>query len=1114
MSNGKTYWKGIEEKEQTESFIDAAKNEFPQELSTQEFLSNNELTETSTNRRDFLKFMGFSVAAATLAACEAPVIKSVPYVNKPEEITPGVANWYASTYWDGNDYASILVKTREGRPIFIKGNKEYGINQGATTPRIIGSVLPLYSGARLKNPTVNVNESTWSIVDTNIAKELKAIKDKGGKVRILTNTISSPSTEKAINEFTSSLAGISEEGTGKLEVKHITYDAVSNSGMLMANKNTLGKAIVPDYHFDKARVIVSINADFLTNWLLSTDYMPDYLKTRNPEGNWMSRHFQYESVMSTTGSNADVRVPIKPSQEGLIAAALHQHIVGKVSGVNIPNDILKATEAAANELKANKGESLVVAGANCEGTQTVINAINKALGNYGATIDTNNAVHITKGIDSEVEQLVKEIEAGEVDALFMYNVNPVYTLPNGQAFANTLAKVGLTVSFSQYADETASKCKYVCPDNHFLESWNDYSIKDDNYAIAQPVIRPLHNTASAQESFLVWSGKATRGGKDSTVYHDYIKSSYVGEEDSFFWDRLVHNGSEDIRVVYKSGTEPVFSFNADLAKAGKLIDIQAKNIANSADGYEVVVYQKNGIGDGQHSANPWLQELPDPITKVTWDNYITMSRTDAEKNEFNIILGQESPASLATVTVNGKSLTLPVFVLPGQAVGTLGVALGYGRGANQENIGESAYQTKEYGDHIIDAEGNKQLIGQNAYSLAKFSNGNIVSGGVAILEDAKGTFPLAATQTHHTFMGRTSIVRETTFDVYKAGNKKDFNKDHTLVAHEKGKTVDKNIREFDLWDPHPVENVGHRWGLSIDLNSCIGCGTCIVACNIENNVPVVGKDEIRRGRDLHWLRLDRYFSSAEQEVREGTTNYKERRFENTKTGVAENISIDSTSKIAMLLENEDYLEITDYSYAKLEIPEDNPQVVHMPMMCQHCNHAPCETVCPVAATTHSNEGLNQMTYNRCIGTRYCANNCPYKVRRFNWFNYPTNKRFNHFNPSQMDLGRMVLNPDVTVRSRGVMEKCSMCVQQIQAGKLEAKKAGEVLKDGAIQTACSSSCPTNAITFGDLNDFKSNEGKGSVIRQKADGDRAYHVLEEIGTQPNVYYHVKVRNTNEG
>lgn len=1084
MSKVTKYWKGIEERDQDATFVESVQNEFPQSLPTNEFLADNKIAESSTGRRDFLKFMGFSVAAATLAACEAPVIKSVPYVNKPEEVTPGIANWYASTYWDGNDYASILIKTREGRPIFIKGNADFGVNQGATTPRVTASVLSLYNGARLKNPTVNGKETTWAKVDTDIKNKLEEIKAKGGKVRILSNTTASPSTDKVLNEFVKSLVGSapivegeSEEANeqpvialSKVDAKVVTYDAISNSGLLKANALNYGKVGVADYHFDKAKVIVSINADFMTNWLLSTDYLPDYLKNRNPDNDWMSRHFQFESVMTTTGSNADVRVPIKPSQEGLVAAALYEQIAGKVSGVQIPENIYKATQKAAEELKKNTGKSLVVAGTNCEGTQTVVNAINEALGNVGKTVDMNNLVHVTKGFDDEVETLVKEVEAGQVDALFLYNVNPAYTLPEGGKFGEALKSVPLTVSFSQYADETASKCQYVCPDHHFTEAWNDYQIKDDHYAIAQPVIRPLYNTAQAQESLLVWAGKATRGGKDSTVFHDYIKSSYMGN-----WQQLVHDGSASYYTKFGGGVASTV-FQGDLARAGKLIAKAAENKGK----YEVIFYQKNGIGDGQQAANPWLQELPDPITKVTWDNYITISQADAEKEGFNILLGEKRPASVATVAVNGKELTLPVFVLPGQKQGTLGIAYGYGRGAGQENIGDSAYQTEEYGTHIIDPKGNKQLIGQNAFSLTAYVDGALVTAGAATLSPKKGEkYFLACTQTHHTFMGRTSIIRETTLDVYKNEGKDAYNEDHTLVAHEKGKTVKKHITEFDLWDPHPVENVGHRWGLSIDLNTCIGCGNCIIACHTENNVPVVGKDEIRRGRDMHWLRIDRYFSSAEDEVKA--------KVEETHEG--------------------------GFSYAKLEVPEENPKVVHMPVMCQHCNHAPCETVCPVVATTHSNEGLNQMTYNRCIGTRYCANNCPYKVRRFNWFNYPTNDRFVHFNPAQMDMGRMVLNPDVTVRTRGVMEKCSMCVQRIQEGKLVAKKAGEPVKDGSIQTACSSSCPTDAITFGDLNDFKSNEGKGSLIRQKADHKRAYHMLEEVGTKPNVYYQVKVRNISK-
>ncbi len=1058
MSKVKTYWKGIEEKEQSESFIQQSKSEFPQELPAQEFLADENLEESSTNRRDFLKFMGFSVAAATLAACEAPVVKSIPYVNKPEEITPGVANWYSSTYWDGNDYGSILVKTREGRPIFIKGNKSYGINQGATTPRMIASVLSLYNGARLQMPMANNKKATWSTVDNEIKKGLEAVVAKGGKVRVLAGTTMSPSTDAIISEFMGTLAGA--------DAKVVNYDSISYSGITTANKKSFGNAVVPDYNFDKAEVIVSIAADFLTNWLLSTDYLPDYLSNRKPDNDWMSKHFQFETTMTTSGSNADVRIPIKPSEEGLVAAALLKHITGaSVPGVTVSADILERTKLVAKELMAKKGKSLVVAGSNCSGTQTVVNAINNALGNYGTTIDINNPVSIAKGNDAEVQALVKEVEAGQVDALFIYGVNPVYTLPNGDKFAAGLKKLPLSVSFSQFADETASNCKFICPDNHYLESWNDFAPRASHYAVAQPAIRPLYDTAQAQESFLVWSGKASRAGKNSRVVYDYIKSRYTGD-----WSMLVHNGS----VEMPKSTAVGAAFSGDLSAAGSMI---AKRAKTSSD-FEVVMYQKNGIGDGQQAANPWLQELPDPITKVTWDNYITMSRADAEAKGFNVLLGERKPASMASITVNGTTLNLPVFVLPGQKSGTVGVALGYGRGANQENIGDSAYQTKEYGTHIV-TDGKKQLIGENAFRLTSFTDGELLFSGDAKIENLNDEYFLACTQTHHTFMGRTSIVRETTFDVYKAGNKNAYNAPHQLSTHEKGRTVKKDISEFDLWDDHPVENVGHRWGMSIDLSSCIGCGSCIIACHTENNVPVVGKDEIKRGRDMHWLRLDRYFSSAEDEVRAKT-----------------------------LAENK-----KEYDYDLLEIPEENPSVVHIPMMCQHCNHAPCETVCPVAATTHSNEGLNQMTYNRCIGTRYCANNCPYKVRRFNWFNYPTNSRFKHFNPSQFDMGRMVLNPDVTVRSRGVMEKCSMCVQQIQSGKLEAKKEGRTITDGEVQSACSSSCPTDAITFGDLNDFKSNKGKGSAVRQGADSDRAYHILEEVGTQPNIYYQVKVRNTNE-
>jgi len=488
----------------------------------------------------------------------------------------------------------------------------------------------------------------------------------------------------------------------------------------------------------------------------------------------------------------------------------------------------------------------------------------------------------------------------------------------------------------------------------------------------------------------------------------------------------------------------------------------------SGKGLEVVLYQKAGIGTGMQANNPWLQELPDPITKVTWDNYITMNPVEMDKAGFVTTYDQEHGLSLATLKVGGEQVTLPVYPLPGQALGTVGVALGYGRGANGENIGKAAFQTKEYGGNDTDDKGNLKPIGANVFAFVQSGKtfGYDASGTVT---KATGTYAIAATQIHHTVMGRHSIVRETTLGIFKNSNKEAYNPAHTLQKLDKeGNHVEKPVGEFDLWDAHPVEKIGHRWGMTVDLSSCIGCGSCLVACQSENNVPVVGKDEVRRGREMHWLRIDRYFASDEEVV----PGLKKD---------ADNINYDAAEKAAV-----------------------NPKVVHMPLMCHHCNHAPCETVCPVAATTHSNEGLNQMAYNRCIGTRYCANNCPYKVRRFNWFNYPSYKKFTEVNPAQDDLGRMVLNPDVTVRTRGVMEKCSFCVQRIQAGKLVAKKEARPVVDGDFTSACADACPTNAIIVGDWNDLK------SMVRTSSSDNRAYQALEEVGVKPNVWYKVKVRN----
>jgi molybdopterin-containing oxidoreductase family iron-sulfur binding subunit len=1066
MATNRKYWKGLEELKETPEFLQQRDQEFMANTSVEEFLGDDQLKETSTARRDFLKFLGFSVAAATLAACEAPVVKAVPYVNKPEDVIPGKATWYASTYYDGVSYANILVKTREGRPIFIKGNKDFGFTKGAVNPQIIASVLSLYDSERLQYASINGENTPTATVDAEIRDGLAKIKAKGGKVVLVSNTVASPSTYAAIGEFKNSLGSSNEEGVASAATfEHIQYDAVSYAGIRKANEATIGKAIIPDYDFSKAKTIVSFGADFLNSWLLPTQFTPQYLVNRNPDNAWMSKHYQFEANMSITGSNADERFMIKPSEEAAVLAALISACGGNVSGVSgdVPASVADAIAAVAADLKSGNG--LVVSGSNNVGIQTLVNKLNHIIGAYTSTININNPINLFQSEDDKMMDLMKNITSGKApDAVIFYGVNPVYSAPNGKALAEAIGNIGLTISLSQFADETASKCKYIVPDHHALEAWNDFSPKANEYAIAQPTIRPLFDSCAAQESFLVWAGAAQRGGKDSRVVFDFMQKTWANNdfdtETGFdtFWNTTIHNSA--LSLTAEAASQPELN---DGGMSGAL-----RSLPQGGD-VEIVLYQKAAIGNGANAANPWLQEMPDPISKVTWDNYITMNPLDMERDGYNMRIDQEHAASTATVTVGDATLTLPVYPSPGQALNTVGIALGYGRGENGEAIGKSAYQTKEYGGYATDENGNKETIGKNAYRLVQTANGTMEYATAGTVKSAGGTYPIATTQIHQTVMGRNSIVRETTFDIYKNHSKDAYNPDWTLVKiDEKGHHVEAPIAEFDLWDAHPVEHIGHRWGMTIDLSSCIGCGSCLVACQSENNVPVVGKDEVRRGREMHWLRLDRYYAS-EQEAAVG-----QRKDKNT------------------------------FDYAEAEKAASNPKVIHQPMMCHHCNHAPCETVCPVAATTHSNEGLNQMTYNRCIGTRYCANNCPYKVRRFNWFNYPSYKKFTEVNPAQDDLGRMVLNPDVTVRTRGVMEKCSFCVQKIQEGKLTAKKELRPVKDGDVTTACADACPADAIIVGDWNDVNSR------VRNSSQDDRAYQALEEIGVKPNIWYKVKVRN----
>jgi MoCo/4Fe-4S cofactor protein with predicted Tat translocation signal len=1082
MPSTTQYWTDLADLHGNDAVTKARADEFPTQLpGIGEVLGDTKLTGATTGRRDFLKFLGFGIGAATLAACETPVIKSIPYVNKPEEIVPGVANWYASTYFDGSDYASVLVKTREGRPIHIKGNSSFGINtrpardekdatmsRSVVNARINSSVITLYDNQRLKGPVLKNTPSSWADVDKAVRAEMDKAAAADKRIVILTNTVISPSTQAAIAKLQAKYVS-GPDGAGSL-VQHIQHDTISYSGLTNANLKSFGKRVMPSYDFTKADVIVSLGADFLSSWGSTTETNWQYAERRKP--GHMSRHWQFEARMSMSGANADVRVMLKPSEVTQAVIALHDAVAQATGGTAVGGGA--ATEhikKAAAELVAAKGKSIVLAGDNNEGVQVLVNHINAMLGNYGSTIDLANHTSFYQGDDAAVAQLVKDMNSGAVGVLMMSGVNPAYSLPNAAEFKAGLGKC-FSVSFSSYADETASLCSAICPDHHWLESWNDFMPKVGRYALAQPTIKNIWNTRQWQESLLVWSG-------DFTSYYDFIRANWQtnmasrlgGELDfGYAWNMSVHNGVYD---AYTNAPE-ASAFAGDVSAAAT-----AAKAAVKTGEWEVSFYEKEGIGNGLHANNPWLQELPDPISKVTWDNYVCMAPEDmialtGVSTFRDLYIGQESPAHVVKVSVNGVDVELPAIPSPGQAPKSVSIALGYGRGANGERVGRAAVVT----DPESEVMGS---VGKNVYPMTSVAGGTVQYGGVGTLSMTGTTYPMALSQTHMTAMDRHSIAKETTqkdWAEHKAKAPGSYNEPHTLGVHEDVNadgtinTLDrKPTSDFNLWADHPVEQVGHRWGMSIDLNSCTGCGACITACTSENNVPVVGKDEVRRSREMHWLRLDRYYSSDMTHA----------------VGKDQGLG-----KIDRFLE--------------MEVPSQNPKVFLMPVMCQHCNHAPCETVCPVAATTHSNEGLNQMAYNRCIGTRYCANNCPYKVRRFNWFNYVTDK-FAEVNPAWDELGRMVLNPDVVVRSRGVIEKCSLCVQQIQAGKLTAKKEARPLKDGDVQTACMSACGMGAITFGDLNDKDSN-----VTKLAAD-ERAYYMLDEIGVKPNINYMAKVRNTEE-
>jgi molybdopterin-containing oxidoreductase family iron-sulfur binding subunit len=1022
MASNKKYWKSVEELKENSSIVDTLKhNEFAEELPTDEFLGDQDgLEASSTTRRDFLKYVGFTTAAATLAACEGPVVKSIPYVVKPDDIVPGLADYYATTMADGFDFANILVKVRDGRPIKIEPNKEAG---GATNARVQASVLSLYDSLRIKGPRKQGQEISWEEAHAEISGKLNSLKDSGKTIALMTGTVNSPSTKKVVERF--------KEQFGN--VRHVMYDAVSEDAALNAFEAVFGFRALPTYALDKADVIVSVGADFLMDWQ-GGGCEKGYSKGRVPKNGKMSRHIQFESNMTVTGANADKRIPVTPSEQRTVLVKLYQAVVNGIATMEA-SPINDAVQAAARQLKNSGGKAVVLTGIQDTNAQLLAMAINNFL--QSEVVDYENARFQRQGNNQEVSALVEDMNAGKVGAIITWNTNPVYSLPNSDAFKAGLGNLDLSIAFAMHADETADAMEFNLATPHYLESWGDAEMSKGKFSLMQPTIQPLFNTRQFEDVVLSWAG-------ETTSFYEFLQATWSNDIlNGASWNKALHDGYFNTEVT----TDPLTRNPIDATAAAS-----ALGGGGQADGFELTLYTKVGMGDGQMANNPWLQELPDPITRTTWDNYLTVSRMDAESlgilNEH--VANGALNGSVVSLTLNGTTVKVPAIIQPGQAKGSVGLALGYGRKSGVKDI---------------------MRTGVNAYPLYKDHN-NQQSGVQIEVTDEMHEF--ACIQLHNTLMGRGDIIKETTLDTF---NDASLDPKHTwnkvpVVSLDHNEVEAKKV---DLWDAFD-RSLGHHFNLSIDLNTCTGCSACVIACHAENNVPVVGKEEVRKSRDMHWLRIDRYYSHedtfAEDVVKKeggtGVAGYKN-------------------------------------TMAELESPADNPSVAFQPVMCQHCNHAPCETVCPVAATSHGRQGQNNMAYNRCIGTRYCANNCPYKVRRFNWFKYPENEEFDyHMND---DLGKMVLNPDVTVRSRGVMEKCSLCIQMTQATILKAKKEGRPVNTDEFSVACVNACSPGAMVFGDVN--HPEDSVNDLVKDK----RAYHLLEHVGTRPNVMYQVKVKNTSE-
>lgn len=1011
------------------SFKELYKNK--EEITALQSEKNSAVIDDSTpsglsgmSRRKFFALLGASAALAGTGCSDYRDKGEIrQYNNKPEGTVLGKANFYASTCDACLQNCGILIKTREGRPIKIDGNPDHPVNKGKICAKGEANVLNLYDPERLKEPLSGsggfYSEIKWKKVDKEIQSILNNSNSSEKEIAFISHKITSPTLKKLFDDFKSKYPN----------TKVYSYELFNDKVKNTAWKKCYGREVFPIVKWDKAKIILSLEGDFLGvegNKLETSRLFAENRDVFNAKN--FNRLYSVEGDMSLTGMNADYRLRLRPDLQFDFVMSLLSQIVlkEKVSNLNtasIANGKLnnfslnqfasknglsvKVLDKLVKDLINNKGNSIVYAGRSLsEETHIAVNLLNDLLGNtalYETQIETTEQVKLSENY--EIEQLINNMKTGKVGVVIHFDSNPVYHFAKDFSYEDALKKVDTVISLTNLENESSAYAKFILPINHGFESWGDFKTRTGFTSLQQPVITSIYNSRQKEAVILNWISSNTDNYTEKD-YHNYLMARWEKEvfpvsETSLgfkeFWYASLHDGI----ALQKEKESIAFSFNSST-----LAEISSS--AKSLSGLCVILKESYSLSDGRHANNGWLQELPHPVTKITWDNYAAVSEKTAKANSIE-------DNDKIELNINGKKSSLPVFIQPGIADNTIAVELGYGRvksGIVGTGVGNNA---------------NTLLSKNITVSPWVFSGATLSKTGEKyklISPQEKYIFEDETTKDQHIKRG---IIREGTVDEYKKNP--EFLKEG---KEEKQETI------FGLH-----EYKGVKWGMSIDLNKCIGCSDCVAACNVENNIPVVGKDQVEKGREMQWLRIDRYYAGT----------------------------------------------------------PDEPVVSKQPMLCQHCDKAPCEQVCPVVATTHSPDGLNQMVYNRCVGTRYCSNNCPYKVRRFNFFNFRDHFRSGIYEKPVLAL---LHNPEVTVRSRGVMEKCTFCIQRIMEAREDAIRDGRNLKGSDVKTACQVSCGTNAIQFGDIND------KDSDFAKYRNHELGYYVLEELNVKPNVTYIAKLRN----